>query len=99
MARPKKPGVARHIFINPYVRVKESDPLASIDGDARIDKALRWLASHPKGAVTAMCWDLIVSAVNGELGVASTVTLTDEDAAIEKKALDDLLKNMVFDDD
>jgi hypothetical protein len=103
MARPKLPGVTRHIFINPYVRVKTAKDgdgwSKSFDGDARIDKALAWLDSHPKGTVTEMCWQLIVAAVNGELGVAVTTTLANEDDERAQKALDELLANMVLDDE
>lgn len=100
--RPRLPGVARHIHIDPYVRVqgKTGEEFAlSVNGDPRIDKALRWLDSHPKGKVTAMCWELIVAAVNGELGIASVPAIMDDDTERTQKALQDMLNNMVFEDD
>jgi len=89
MARPKK-GLRRHLHIDPYVY---------LNTDPRIDKALAWYDSVPSGERTKMCWDLIVAAVNGELGVASSVALVDENEDRSQKALDDLLKNMVLDED
>lgn len=100
--RPKLPGVPRHIHIDPYVRVKgkTGDEFSlSVNGDPRIDKALGWLDSHPKGTVTAMCWDLIVAAINGELGVAVTVSSIDVDKQRVQKALDNMLNNMDFEED
>lgn len=100
--RPRLPGVARHIHIDPYVRVKgkTGDEFSlSVNRDPRIDKALRWLDSHPKGKVTAMCWELIVAAVNGELGIASVPAIMDDDTERTQKALQDMLNNMVFEDD
>lgn len=102
MAPPKKPGVARHIHISPYIRVRsvEGDGWwKSYAGDARTDKALTWLRSQPAGKVQTAVWNLFVAAVNGELGVISTVNLADEDQARAQKALDDLLKNMVLEED
>jgi hypothetical protein len=99
MAPPKKPGVARHVMISPYVRVKPNDPSATVEGDARVDKALRWYDSIPKGDRQRMCWELIVAAVNGELGVAHTVHLADDDTAQAERALEDLLLNMVLEED
>ena len=100
--RPRLPGVARHIHIDPYVRVKGKTGEAfalSVHGDPRIDRALRWLDSHPKGRVTAMCWDLIVAAINGELGIAAAPAMQDNDTERTKKELQDMLKNMVFEED
>ncbi len=100
--RPRLPGVPRHIHIDPYVRVKGKtgeEFALSVNGDPRIDKALRWLDSHPKGRVTAMCWELIVAAVNGELGIASVPAIMDNDTERTQKALQDMLNNMVFEDD
>lgn len=99
MARPKKPGVARHLHIDPYVRVAVDDSRKTIDGNARVDKALAWYDAQPEGERTKLCWNLIVAAVNGELGVAPSVSLVDEDAAQAQRALDDLLANMVLDED
>lgn len=89
MAAPKK-GFRRHIHIDPYV-YPAIDP--------RVDKALAWYDAMPNGKRTKLCWDLIVAAVNGELGIASSTTLIDEDADRSQKALDDLLRNMVLDED
>ena len=89
MARPRK-GFRRRIRIDTYVYP---------GSDARVDKALAWFDAIPGGVRTKMCWDLIIAAVNGELGVASSTTLADEDADRSKKALDDLLKNMVLEEE
>lgn len=102
MAPPKKSGVARHIQITPYVRVKdvrERDGIEtegwwqSYDEDPRIDKALLWLKSQPKGTVQSSFWSLFVAAVNGELGVLAVPNSTenpgDTDEAVD--ALHDLL--------
>lgn len=89
MARPKK-GIRQHVHIDPYV----------YPGDGgRVDKALEWFNAQPAGQRTRMCWELIVAAVNGELGVASTVSvMTNEDEQIAQAALENLLKNMVMDE-
>ena len=100
--RPRLPGVPRHIHIDPYVRVKGKtgeEFASSVNGDPRLDRALRWLDSHPKGKVTAMCWDLIVAAINGELGIAAPSAITNDDEERTQKALQDMLKNMVFEED
>jgi hypothetical protein len=89
MARPKK-GPRRHLHIDPYVYP---------NGSARVDKALAWYESQPAGQRTRMCWELIIAAVNGELGVASTVALGDEDAERSQAALESLLANMVMDEE
>jgi len=89
MARPKK-GERVHVHIDPYVYPGES---------ARADKALAWLKEQPAGQRTRLCWELIVAAVNGELGVAQTVTLADADADRSQAALESLLANMVMDED
>lgn len=89
MARPKK-GPRRHLHIDPYVYPNES---------GRVDRALAWYESQAAGQRTKLCWELIVAAVNGELGVASTVMLGDEDAERSQAALESLLANMVMDED
>lgn len=102
MAAPKKPGVARHIHISPYLRVKAEDGdgwWQTHAGDVRTDKALAWLKSQPSGTVQMAVWNLFVAAVNGELGVISTVDLADEDQVRAQKALEDLLSNMVLEED
>lgn len=99
MARPKKPGVARHLHIDPYVWVKRENNSASVDGNARLDKALAWYDAQPSGDRTRLCWDLIIAAVNGELGIAPAVMMNDGEAAENKSALDELLKNMVMDEE
>ena len=99
MARPKKPGFPRHLHIDPYVWVTQKNGELTVDNDARMNKFLAWYDSMPSGQRTKMCLDLIVAAVNGELGVASSVSLVDSDGDRSQKALDDLLKNMVLDED
>lgn len=97
MAPPKKPGIARHIQITPYVRVKAERGTdgwwLSYDDDPRIDKALKWLKSQPRGTVQSSVWSLFVAAVNGELGVLSVSSAIekqgDTDEAVD--ALHDLL--------
>ena len=89
MARPKK-GPRRHLHIDPYVY---------LDKGARVDKALAWYDSQPAGTRTRMCWELIIAAVNGELGVAQVVDMRDEDAEKSQLALESLLANMVMDED
>lgn len=89
MARPKK-GLRRHLHIDPYVYPGT---------DARVDKALAWFDAQPGGERTKICWELIIAAVNGELGVAQTTSLVDDDAERAHKALEDMLKNMVVDED
>jgi len=99
MARPKKPGFPRHLHIDPYVWVKDENKSVSVNEDARLDKALAWYEAQPSGERTKLCWDLIVAAVNGELGVAPTVIMSDDDAAENESALNELLKNMTMDDE
>lgn len=102
MAAPKKPGVARHIHISPYVRVKSEEGEGwwqTHSGDVRTDKALAWLKSQPSGTVQSAVWNLFVAAVNGELGVINTVNLEDEDKVRAQKALEELLNNMVLEED
>ena len=89
MARPKK-GTRQHIHIDPYVYPNES---------ARVDKALEWFNAQPSGQRTRLCWDLIVAAVNGELGVAQVVSFRNEEAEAAQAALEGLLANMVMDED
>ena len=89
MAAPKK-GPRRHLHIDPYVY---------LDKGARVDKALAWYDSQPAGQRTKMCWDLIIAAVNGELGLAQHVDLSDEDAKRSQAALESLLANMVMDEE
>jgi hypothetical protein len=88
MARPKK-GPRRHLHIDPYVYPNGSD---------RVDKALAWYDSQPAGQRTRMCWELIIAAVNGELGVAPIMVLDNEDAERSQAALESLLANMVMDE-
>lgn len=99
MARPKKPGVPRHLHIDPYVWVKAENTSVSVDGNIRLDRALAWYESQPNGERTRLCWELIIAAVNGELGIAPAVTMGDEDAAQNKSALDELLRNMVMEEE
>lgn len=91
MARPKKNGTRRHLHIDPYLWIEELSP--------RERKALDWFDAHPSGQRTRLCWELIVAAVNGELGVVPSVSLADEDQAQAERALNDLLKNMVMEEE
>jgi hypothetical protein len=88
MGAPKK-GYRRHVYVCPYVYPGK---------DARVDKALAWFDAQAPGKRTRMCWELIVAAVNGELGLASTVTINDDGMEQAQKALEGLLKNMVMDE-
>ena len=99
MAPPVKPGKVRHLHIDPYVRVNEDDNSASVDGDARLNRALAWYDAQPSGERTRLCWELIIAAVNGELGIAPAVSMEDGDAEENKSALNELLKNMVLDEE
>jgi len=94
MAPPVKPGKVRHLHIDPYVRVKPENKSASVDGDARLDRALAWYDAQPSGTRTRLCWELIIAAVNGELGIAPAVSMGDEDAEQNDSALKTLLANM-----
>jgi hypothetical protein len=46
-----------------------------------------------------MCFDLLVAAANGELGVAQTVALGDEQEDVAQAAFSSLLANMILDED
>jgi hypothetical protein len=89
MAAPKK-GPRRHLHIDPYVY---------LDKGPRVDKALAWYDSQLPGERTKNAWDLIVAAVNGELGVAPNVTLGDDDVERSQADLQSLLSNMVMDEE
>lgn len=89
MAAPKK-GFRRHLHVDPYVYPNVS---------GRVDKFLVWYDSQPPRTRTKMCFDLLVAAVNGELGIAQTLSLADEDAEQSQKALESLLANMLMDED
>jgi len=89
MAAPKK-GPRRHIHIDPYVY---------LDKGPRVDKALAWYDNQLPGQRTKMCWDLIVAAVNGELGVAPSVMLGDDNMEKSQADLESLLANMVMDEE
>jgi len=99
MARPRKAGFPLHLHIDPYVWVKKENHAVSVDGNARLDKALAWYNAQPSGDRTRLCWDLIIAAVNGELGVAPAVVMGDDDATENKSALNELLKNMAMDEE
>lgn len=99
MARPKKKGFPLHLHIDPYVWVKEENHAVSVDGNARLDRALAWYNSQPSGDRTRLCWELIIAAVNGELGVAPAVVMGDGDADENKLALNELLKNMALEEE
>ena len=99
MAAPKKPGVRRHLYIDPYVRVKPNDPSASFDNNKRLDRFLIFWDGLPNHQRTKMAFDLLIAACNGELGVAPGVVMDGDENAENKSALDELLKNMVFDEE
>lgn len=101
MAAPKKPGVVRHLHIDPYVRVLPDNRSASIDGDKRMDKFLAWWDSLPPRDGTKSALELLIAACNGELGIAhsSMSAVVDEDEQINDEKLDRLLKNMSMDED
>lgn len=98
MGAPKKPGYARHLHFDPYVHVRDEDHGKSINSDARIDRFLAWCDAIPFKRRTGMVFDLIVAAVNGELGVASAVEMSGVDVE-SKERLNDLLANMVLDEE
>jgi len=89
MGAPRK-GYRRHIFINPYVYPGTSP---------RIDKFLEWYDSVPARQRSKMCFELLVAATNGELGVAQAVSLKDEQEDVAQAALSSLLANMTMDED
>lgn len=89
MGAPKK-GIRQHVHIDPYVYPGKSE---------RVDKALAWFNAQPSGQRTRLCWELIVAAVNGELGVAAAISLRDEDDDAAQTALAALLANMIMDEE
>ena len=89
MGAPRK-GFRRHIHIDPYVYPGISP---------RIDKFLEWYDSVPARQRTRMCFDLLVAATNGELGVAQTVSLKNEQEDVAQAALSSLLANMTMEED
>lgn len=99
MARPRKPGVVRHLHIDPYVRVAYENPSVSFEGDKRLDRFLAWWDGLPARQRTKMALDLLVAACNGELGVAPNVEMDGDASAEDKSALSELLKNMVLDEE
>lgn len=101
MAPPKKPGVRRHLHIDPYIRVKPENHSASIDDNKRMDKFLEFWDSLPPRKATKMVMDLLIAACNGELGVAHSVptSMSDEQERIAEAKLDALLKNMSMDEE
>ena len=101
MAAPKKPGVVRHLHIDPYVRVIPQNKSTSYSGDKRLDKTLAWFDSLPPRQATKLAWELIIAACNGELGVArqDMSVMADEDEQRAEAALEALLNNMSKDDE
>jgi len=99
MAPPKKPGVVRHLHIDPYVRVQPENHSASFAEDKRLDRFLTWWDGLPSRQRTRMALDLLVAACNGELGVAPNVSMDGDANAEDKSALDELLKNMLMDEE
>ena len=84
MGAPRK-GFRRHIHIDPYVYPGTSP---------RIDKFLEWYDSVPARQRTRMCFDLLVAATNGELGVAQAVSLQDEQEDVAQAAFVRVLTNL-----
>lgn len=99
MGAPKKPGYARHLHFDPYVHVYEDDHNRSIDNDARIDRFLAWCDAIPFKKRTGMVFELIVAAVNGELGIAPGLETSGNVDDESKERLNDLLENMVLDEE
>jgi|WetSurMetagenome_2_1015567.scaffolds.fasta_scaffold498816_1 hypothetical protein len=66
--------------------------------NAREDKTWAWLDAIPTGQRFDMVWELITGAVNGELGVSSSINLMDIEDEAAQKALQNLLENMVMDE-
>ena len=99
MAAQKKPGVVRHLHIDPYVRVKHEDASMSFGNDKRLDRFLIWWDGLPSRQRTKMALKLLVAACNGELGVAPGVVMDGDESAENKSALDELLKNMVMNEE
>ena len=99
MAAPKKPGKVRHFHIDPYLRVKHDDLSMSFANDKRVDRFLIWWDGLPSRQRTKMALELLVAACNCELGIAPGVVMEGNESAENKSALDELLKNMVFDEE
>lgn len=101
MAAPKKPGVRRHLHIDPYVRVKPENQSASIDDNKRLDRFLEWWDGIEEGKRTRMALDLLVAACCGELSVArlDMSAMADEDDQRAEAALEALLNNMAMDEE
>ncbi len=99
MAPPKKPGLVRHLHIDPYVRVKQENPSSSFENDKRLDRFLEWWDGLPSRQRTGMALELLVAACNGELGVAPNVDMDGEGNAEDKSALAELLNNMSMDEE
>lgn len=99
MAAPKKPGVVRHLHIDPYVRVKHENPSGSFGNDKRLDRFLVWWDGLPSRQRTKLALDLLVAACNGELGVAPSVEMDGDATAEDRSALAEMLKNMALDEE
>jgi len=99
MAPPKKPGVVRHLHIDPYVRVKAENTSASFDGDKRLDHFLGWWDGLPPRQRTKMALELLVAACNGELGIAPSVVMDGDGSSEDQSALAELLNNMAFEEE
>jgi hypothetical protein len=101
MAPPVKPGVTRHLHIDPYVRVKPENHSESFEGDKRLDRFLEWWDGLPSRKRTKMALDLLVAACCGELSVArqELSAMTDEEDKQAEAALEALLSNMAMDEE
>lgn len=101
MAAPKKPGITRHLHIDPYVRVKPENHSESFEGDKRLDRFLEWWDGLPSRKRTKMALDLLVAACCGELSVArlDMSAMPDEDDQMADAALEALLNNMSMDEE
>jgi hypothetical protein len=99
MGAPKKPGVVRHLHIDPYMRVKSENASASFTNDKRLDRFLVWWDGLPSRQRTKMALELLVAACNGELGVAPSVEMEGDTNAEDKSALAEMLKNMALEEE
>ena len=100
MTRPRLPGFPRHLHIDPYLRVKFEDHSKDFNDDERVNKFLEWFDSFPAESRqrTAMAFELLLAATNGELGVVSASMKGGEVSEENKERLNDLLANMVVDE-
>lgn len=88
-------------------RPKDSVPSARvrIEGnrkrgvDARQDKTFAWLDSIPAGKRFDFVWDLLTSALNGELGSVMQQAVEDSDVEKAREAASQIINAFVVDDE